>query len=267
MNAADALHGEMPGFLPGRPGGEHDEPLLDMLLERRPIPPGAPPEMHDLACMLAAVAGPAEHGELAGEATVLTAFARLASPAGVSPVARRSARRRLSGRPARGRLPVAAVLVAAAAGLGSTAAYALPGPIQHFAHAAVGALDGTRDSPERAQAASGPRGQAHHPPGAAASRKHHRATLSPGRSSSGRVKPPHKPADHGRQASTPTCTPRPDPPQRRPHPVPTQSWPWPVPAPPSPPAPGLGASLWPSPSPAAASCPAVPAPTAAPRPG
>ena len=34
------MHDEMPGFFPGRPGGEHDEPLLDMILERRPIPPG-----------------------------------------------------------------------------------------------------------------------------------------------------------------------------------------------------------------------------------
>lgn len=58
------MHDEMPGFFPGRPGGEHDEPLLDMLLERCPIPPGAPPEMHDLARLLAAAAGPAEPGDL-----------------------------------------------------------------------------------------------------------------------------------------------------------------------------------------------------------
>ena len=42
MSGPDAMHHEMPGIFPGRPGGEHDEPLLDMLLERRPIPPGAP---------------------------------------------------------------------------------------------------------------------------------------------------------------------------------------------------------------------------------
>ena len=142
MSGPDAMHGEMPGFPPGRPGGERDEPLLDMIFDRRPIPPGAPPEMHDLARMLAAVAGSAEPGDLAGEATALAAFARLVSPASVSPAVMRPARRWLSGRPARARLPLAAALVTAAVGLGSiTAAYAgeLPDPIQHFAHETVGA--------------------------------------------------------------------------------------------------------------------------------
>ena len=142
MSGPDAMRGEMPGFPPGRPGGERDEPLLDMIFDRRPIPPGAPPEIHDLARMLAAVAGSAEPGDLAGEATALAAFARLVSPASVSPAVMRPARRWLSGRPARARLPLAAALVTAAAGLGSiTAAYAggLPDPIQHFAHEAVGA--------------------------------------------------------------------------------------------------------------------------------
>jgi hypothetical protein len=137
------MQGEMPGFFPGRPGGEHDEPLLDMILERRPIPPGAPPEIHGLARMLAAVAGPAEPGDLPGEAAAMAAFARLGSQPGTSPAALRSARRSLSERPARGRLPLAVALAAAAAaGLGSTAAaYAgvLPSPIQHFAHVTIGA--------------------------------------------------------------------------------------------------------------------------------
>ena len=142
------MQGEMPGFFPGRPGGEHDEPLLDMILERRPIPPGAPPEIHGLARMLAAVAGPAEPGDLPGEAAAMAAFARLGSQPGTSPAALRSARRSLSERPARGRLPLAVALAAAAAaGLGSTAAaYAgmLPSPIQHFAHVAIGAPDPAR---------------------------------------------------------------------------------------------------------------------------
>jgi hypothetical protein len=136
------MQDEMPGFFPGRPGGEHDEPLLDMLLERRPIPPGAPPEMHDLARLLAAAAGPAESGDLAGEAAARAAFSRLRSPAGVSHAAPRSARPRLTARPARGRLPLVAALAVAAAGLGSaTAAYAgaLPSPIQHIAHEYIGA--------------------------------------------------------------------------------------------------------------------------------
>jgi len=136
------MHGEMPGFFPGRPGGEHDEPLLDMILERRPIPPGAPPEIHGLARMLAAVAGPAEPGDLAGQAAAHAAFTRLVSPPGISPAALRSARRSLSERPARGRLPLAAALAVAAAGLGSTAAAfagVLPSPIQSFAHETIGA--------------------------------------------------------------------------------------------------------------------------------
>ncbi len=41
LSGRDAMHHEMPGFFPGRPGGEHDEPLLDMILERCPIPRGA----------------------------------------------------------------------------------------------------------------------------------------------------------------------------------------------------------------------------------
>ena len=85
----------MPGFLfPGRPGGEHDEPLLDMIIARRAIPPDAPQPMHDLARMLAALAGPAESGELAGEAAVRAAFSRAASPVGISAAARRPGRRR-----------------------------------------------------------------------------------------------------------------------------------------------------------------------------
>ena len=139
------MHDEMPGFFPGRPGGEHgehDEPLLDMILERRPIPPGAPPEFHGLARMLAAVAGPAEPGDLAGRDAAHAAFTRLASRPGTSHAALRSARRSLSERPARGRLPIAAALAVAAAGLGSTAAAfvgVLPSPIQHFAHETIGA--------------------------------------------------------------------------------------------------------------------------------
>src|SRR3954453_1832430 len=78
LSAPDAMHDEMPGFFPGRPGGEHDEPLLDMILERRPIPPGAPPEFHGLARVLVAVAGPAEPGDLAGQDAAYAAFPRLA---------------------------------------------------------------------------------------------------------------------------------------------------------------------------------------------
>ena len=136
----------MPGFsFPGRPGGEHDEPLLDMIIARRALPPDAPQAMHDLAQMLAALAGPAEPGELAGEAAVRAAFRRAASPAGVSSAARRPVRHRRARRSrerSRSRVRLATVMVVAAAGLGSVlAAYidVLPSPIQQLAHVAVAA--------------------------------------------------------------------------------------------------------------------------------
>jgi hypothetical protein len=131
----------MPGFpFPGRPGGEHDEPLLDMIIARRALPPDAPEPMHDLAQMLAALAGPAEPGELTGEAAVRAAFSRAASRAGVSPAARRPVRHRRLRRPrerTRSRARLATVMVAAAAGLGSVLAASidvLPSPIQQLAH-------------------------------------------------------------------------------------------------------------------------------------
>jgi hypothetical protein len=146
LNEPDALQGEMPGFpFPGRPGGEHDEPLLDMIIARRVLPPDAPQAVHDLERMLAALAGPAESGELASEAAVRAAFRSATSPAGVSPAARRPVRHRRparSRRPARPRAGLAAVLVAAVAGLGSLlAAYTdlLPSSIQQLAHVAVAA--------------------------------------------------------------------------------------------------------------------------------
>jgi len=136
----------MPGFpFPGRPGGEHDEPLLDMIIARRALPPDAPAAMHDLARMLAALAGPAEPGELAGEAAVRAAFSRAAAPAGVSSAARRPVRHRRARRSrerSRSRVRLAAVMVVAAAGLGSVfAAYidVLPSPIQQLAHGAFAA--------------------------------------------------------------------------------------------------------------------------------
>ena len=146
MKEPDASQDEMPGFpFPGRPGGEHDEPLLDMIIARRALPPDAPAVMHDLARMLAALAGPAEPGELTGEAAVRAAFTRAASPAGVSPAARRPVRCRRSRRArrsVRSRVWLATAMVAAVAGLGSVlAAYkdVLPSPIQQLAHVAVAA--------------------------------------------------------------------------------------------------------------------------------
>jgi hypothetical protein len=146
----------MPGFpFPGRPGGEHDEPLLDMIIARRVLPPDAPQPMHDLALMLAALAGPAEPGELAGEAAVRAAFSRAASPAGISAAARRPGRRRRTTRSrgsARSRARLATAVVVAVAGLGGVfAAYidVLPSPIQQLANVMVEAPAPPSSSPLR----------------------------------------------------------------------------------------------------------------------
>jgi hypothetical protein len=163
MRPPDASSSEMPGIpFPGRPGGEHDEPLLDMLFGVRVIPPDAPPEMHDLARMLAALAGPADPSELAGEAAAVAEFSRFAAPAGLSPraVSPGSARHRLSRRPVRHRLsrrramgraasrrPVrrttaVKALLGAVVMVGAIAAAytgALPGPIQKVAHITINA--------------------------------------------------------------------------------------------------------------------------------
>ena len=178
------MHDEMPGFFPGRPGGEHDEPLLDMILERRPIPPGAPPEIHGLALMLAAVAGSAEPGDLAGQDAAQAAFTRLASRSGTSHAALRSARRSLSERPARGRLPLAAALAVAAAGLGSTAAAyfgVLPSSIQHIAHVTIGAPPPPRDASPRSLTITSSPMPTHHGPSLTGQGSRHSA------GSSGRV--------------------------------------------------------------------------------
>jgi hypothetical protein len=175
------MQGEMPGFFPGRPGGEYGEPLLDMILERCPIPPGAPPEVHGLAHVLAAAAGPAEPGELTGEAVALAAFTRIGSPAGISPAVPRSARRSGPEWRARGRLSLAAALTAVAAGLGSTAAaYAgvLPGPIQHFAHEYIGAPAPHHDFSGHAPAMAGSSAHAPRGPSAVASPESHQAPSS-----------------------------------------------------------------------------------------
>ena len=203
----------MPGFpIPGRPGGEHDEPLLDMILERRPIPPGAPPEIHGLARMLAAVAGPAEPGDLAGQDAAQAAFARLASRSGTSHAALRSARRSLSERPARGRLPLAAALAVAAAGLGSTAAAyigVLPSPIQHFAYLTIGAPPPPRDASPRSLTVTSSPMPRHHGPSPAGQGSRHSA----GSSDRGRDKthpgpwPTRAAKGYGAEAGLASCLP------------------------------------------------------------
>jgi hypothetical protein len=227
----------MPGFpVPGRPGGEHDEPLLDMIIARRALPPDAPQEMHDLARMLAALAGPAEPGELAGEAAVRAAFSRAASPVGISSAARRPVRRRRPrhrGRD-RSRARLAVAMVAAAAGLGSVlAAYSdvLPSPIQQLAHVAVAApappgsgrpaaLGTGRQVPHKPRPASRPAPGPHHSASAAqpsaqpASPTPHYSPLS--------SSPGHRPTEPA-CSTGPWGSPSP-PPKASAHPSPLPSW-------------------------------------------
>ncbi len=246
MSGPDALYGEMPGFPPGRPGGERDEPLLDMIFDGRPIPPGAPPEMHDLARMLAAVAGPAEPGDLAGEATALAAFARLVPPASVSPAASRPARHRLSRRPARARLPLVAALVTAAAGLGSiTAAYVgvLPSSIQQMAHVTVGAPLPPHDRSQRSAAVTNPQPSVTRDLGTTTTPRPTRSVApSPAPGSSGSQGPHSGRSGHISGPVGASCTPRPSPTH-------TPTRPGPIQSPLEPGAPG-----WTPRSPGAANC-------------
>ena len=196
------MQSEMPGFLfPGRPGGEHDEPLLDMIIARRALPPDAPQEMHDLARMLAALAGPGEPGELAREAAVRAAFRRAASPVGVSSTARRPMRHRRPRRSrasSRSRARLATALVVAVAGLGSVlAAYtdSLPSPIQQLAHVTVAA-----PAPHRSLPSTDTSGARHAAP----------ATLQP--TSRPAPGPQHSPGTARRSSRWPTPKRHPSPP-------------------------------------------------------
>ena len=105
----------------------------------------------------AAGAGPTEPGDLAGLADTQAAFTRLASPTGIMPAARRPARRSLSERPARSRLPLVAALTAAAAVLGSAAAAAAgAGALPHFAHVTFGAPPPPQDASPNTLTVTGP---------------------------------------------------------------------------------------------------------------
>ena len=238
MTEPDALHGEMPGFpVPGRPGGEHDEPLLDMIIARRALPPDAPQAMHDLARMLAALAGPAEPGELAGEAAVRAAFNRAAAPAGVSSAARRPVRHRKarrSGERARSPVRLATVMVVAAAGLGSLlAAYSdvLPSPIQQLAHVAVAAPAPYRPDP-RQPAAPGPSRPAPGQPSsqpAPAPRHSAAAAVAPRQGNTATRHGQPLSSEPGQRRTDPACTPgrRPSPSSSlriSPQPSPPPSW-------------------------------------------
>jgi hypothetical protein len=186
MGERDASPSEMPGFpSPSQPGCELGEPLLDALLDGRSLPPDAPGEARAVAQMLADLAGPAEPGELAGEAAARSVLARSRSPVRVEPTTRRPARRRSW--PARYARPAVA-LIAAAVGLGGTAAAyagALPGPIQNFAHHTIGAPPTHGAGPIRphpGHASPGPAGPGQPRPG------RHKGQATPGAAPPGQGK-------------------------------------------------------------------------------
>lgn len=233
MSGPDAFPDEMSGLssFPGRSGGEYDEPWLDMVFDRRSLPPGAPPEMHDLARFLAAAAGAAEPGELAGEAAALAVFGHAASPAGVwsagrggEPAGRRRRRRRPQSRwparrrrspswhPAHGWARLAVSVVTAAIVLGSTAAYigVLPSRVQQMAHVTLGAPAPAR-VPDRQ---GGPRAKAARPPlvkrpvlGPARQPRPEPARSATATRRPGQVKAVSPPRDHLRSGAR--CTPSP----------------------------------------------------------
>jgi hypothetical protein len=129
--------------MPGRAGRDHDDLLLDMILDRRPLPPDAPPGMHALADKLVALAAAPGDGELPGEAAAFAAFARSAAPASTltlagEPPGRHRRRRLIAGR---ARLSAAAAVVVVALSGTAAAAYAgvLPAPVQDFAHRVINA--------------------------------------------------------------------------------------------------------------------------------
>ena len=143
MTGSDASSSEMPKVpFPGRAGRDQDELLLDMILDRRLLPPEAPPAMHALADNLVGLAALPAGGELPGEAAAVAAFLRSGSPTSTLTLvgglpARTRGRRLIAGR---ARLS-AAIAVAAVALSGTAAAYAgvLPASVQDFAHRIIDA--------------------------------------------------------------------------------------------------------------------------------
>ncbi|HEY2312045.1 MAG TPA: hypothetical protein VGH96_00420, partial [Streptosporangiaceae bacterium] len=123
MSGPDASSPEMPGFpFPRRPAMPLDESVLDALMTATSLPPDAPLLAHTVADMLASLADPVSPGALAGETAARAAFARAASPAGISPAARRRARRRPKRLGAIATTRIAAVAATVAVGLGGAAA-------------------------------------------------------------------------------------------------------------------------------------------------
>ena len=154
MTGPDASSGEMPRVpMPGRAGRDQDDLLLDMILDRRPLPPDAPPGMHVLADKLVGLAAAPGEGELPGEAAALAAFVRSGSPTSTLTLVGEPPARRRGHRLAVGRARLSAAIAAVVVVLSGTAAAAyagvLPASVQNFAHHVIDAPS-AHSGPERA---------------------------------------------------------------------------------------------------------------------
>jgi hypothetical protein len=209
MTGSDASSSEMPRVpLPGQVSRDQDELLLDMILDGRPLPPGAAPRMRALAENLVRLAAPPATGELPGQAAAMAAFVRSGSPASTptldgKPSERHRGRRLVADR---ARLAAAVAVVTVALSGTAAAAYAgvLPASVQDFAHRFI-------DAPA-------PHNAAHHLHGTGRQRAGHpgaapsssRAAGSGHPAKHGKAKG-HKDRHHGRQLGKAKKQPKPHP--------------------------------------------------------
>jgi hypothetical protein len=210
MTGPNASSGEMPRVpMPGRAGRDQDDLLLDMILDRRPLPPDAPAGMHALADKLVGLAAAPGGDELPGEAAALAAFVRSGSPTSTLTLVGEPSERRRGRRLAVGRARLSAAIAAVVVVLSGTAAAAyagvLPASVQNFAHHVIGA-------PSAHNRHSGPEQHAGNPGGAGPSASAHGSAqpANPGkqRGHKGRG---HR-AGHGHHAQKPKPTHPPKPP-------------------------------------------------------
>jgi hypothetical protein len=155
MTGPDASSGEMPRVqIPGRAGRDSDDLLLDMILDRRPLPPDAPPGMHALASKLVGLAASPGGGELPGEAAALAGFVRSGSPTSTLTLVGEPPGRHRRHRLTVGRARLSAAIAAVTVILSGTAAAAyagvLPASVQNFAHHVIDAPSAHKGPEQRA---------------------------------------------------------------------------------------------------------------------
>jgi hypothetical protein len=213
MSGPDASSGEMPRVpIPGRAGRDQDDLLLDMILDRRPLPPDAPTGMHALADKLVGLAAAPDGGELPGEAAAMAAFVRSGSPAstltlvGEPPEGRRGRRLAVG----RARLTAAAAAIVVILSGTAAAAYAgvLPASVQNFAHRVIDA-PGARHAVQHGDSV---RHQSSHPGSAPPS------PLASHPAKPGKHKG-HKGSGHRGNHGQPAKEPKPSHPPKPPHPA------------------------------------------------